>query len=217
MIRSAGTVAFALGLLLSSAPLFSAQSDTTAGYCALEVAVKSPSGEPTPGVSVSASARGGKPFATVQTDKQGLAGICDIPTAVTLTIRIRRDSNPCGEVTIGGLYRLWLKTRRVNVTYEECNPQELYFPGFCGMVLRVRDERDVPLAGVKLVAVDANHQGEKKTVSDKLGRIFLQIPTHQKLKSELSRNGYEAQSIILECNPRAPFEQEQTIILKRRQ
>ena len=89
-------------LSFGCAQVLSAQAAQDSEYCAFQVFVRSPTGQPLSGVSVSAAwRRDNSPFATVKTDADGIARICDGPIGTRIDIHV--GNGPCGAVTIGDL------------------------------------------------------------------------------------------------------------------
>jgi hypothetical protein len=196
-----------LGAAISTSPL----PAQTIKYCAFEITVKSPEGVPVPGISVSASSEGARPFARVVSNEEGVARICDSP--VSSNVSISAGSGGCGEVTVRNLYPLWLQTRRVYVTVQTCLQPENLFAHECRFVVRVRDIRNVPLPGVRLVAVDSAHGGGDTAISDRFGRIFTVVPLHRAFAGTLEKENYVPGEVTLECGPRSAHEDEKTIVL----
>lgn len=202
---------FGLAAWLAAAISTSQLSAQTVEYCAFEITVKSPEGAPVPGVSVSASSDGARPFARVVSNGEGVARICDSP--VSSNVSISAGGGGCGEVTVRNLHPLWLETRRVYVTVQKCLQPENLFANECRFVVRVRDVHNTPVPGVRLTAPEVSQGGSDTAVSDRFGRIFRVVPLHKTFAGTLEKDDYVPREITLECGPRSAYEDEQTVVL----
>jgi len=207
----AGLPIFALAVWLGAATSTSRLSAQTTEYCAFEITVKSPEGASVPGISVSASSDGARPFARVVTNEEGVARICDSP--VSSNVSISAGGGGCGEVTVRNLYPLWLETRHVYVAVQKCLQPENLFSNECRFVVRVRDVHNAPVPGVRLTAPDSYQGGSGTAVSDRFGRIFRVVPLHKAFAGTLEKENYVPGEVTLECGPRSGHEDEQTVVL----
>jgi hypothetical protein len=215
MNNAAHIIVGVLTLSLGCADRLSAQVAQDSQYCAFEVSVRSPTGQPLSDVSVSAATRrSDSPFATVKTSSDGIARICDIPMRTRIDIHV--GNGPCGAVTIRDLSPWWLTTQPVHVVYEPCVPRDYVysFPSLCYLVIRIRNESDKPLPGVRLTLA-STHQDDKGTlVSDQFGRIFQMIHHGETLRGSLENSGYASAQVTFECKPRSEVENEEVVTLR---
>lgn len=204
-----------LTLSLGCADRLSAQVPQDSQYCAFEVSVTSPTGQPLSDVSVSAATRrSDSPFTTIKTDRDGIARICDAPIRTRIDIHV--GNGPCGAVAIRDVYPWWLTTRRVHVTYERCVPRDYFysFPKVCHLVIRVRDESGKPLPGVRLTLASAHQDNEGTLISDQFGRIFQVIHHGETLRGSLEKSGYASAQVTFECRPTGEVENEEVVTLE---
>ena len=204
-------VALALGCSLP----MSAQ-ETEPQYCAFEVSIRSPTGQPLSDVSVSAATRlSSSPFATVKSGTDGIARICDVPIGTRIDIHV--GNGPCGAIVVRDLYPWWLTNERVNVTYDPCVPRDFSysFPKRCYLIIRVRNERDKPLPGARLTLASNNQDDNGTLLSDQFGRIFRLIHHGETLGAFIEKDGYISVRVELECKPGSAVENEKIVIMKQ--
>jgi hypothetical protein len=200
-----------LGLTVGTPTSF-AQADK--GYCAFEVAVRSPGGAAIPSLVVSAL-QNGRSFATAQTNAEGIVRICDVPPG---QIDVEVGGHTCGAVSVRFLNPDWMKTRRVAVTFERCSEGEFYFPGGCFIIYRVQDVTGQPIFGA---VFDLNGSDsarfDQTRIADAYGRIFRFIKTGEEMDVRVEKSGYASREITNQCKPGDPAKQERIITLDRLQ
>lgn len=189
-------------------PLIAGQSN----WCAFQVHVKTPSGAPFAGVPV-VLASGGKQLTEVRTDARGIANICDAPlTAVTIAVGF----DACGSVLVKDVKALWLRTRRLDVTYVKSTCEEFVsFPENCHVLLRIVDGSGSPVLGAR-VQGNACIKSESSTTSDALGRIFCSLAPSRTLNGIIEKQGYKPTLVSIACHPHALDAREERVILSNR-
>jgi hypothetical protein len=201
------TAAIAVYALVSG--LLLAQSQVS--YCAFEVTVRSPEGDPVSGAPVAALAQDGKTIGLASTDKQGVARVCDAPAELT---DIRVGGRLCGAVTLHYMTPYWLETRHVVVTYKNCNGEEFAPMGGCSLTIRLRDQEGHPLEGV--LFDDPNERAKKRAqtrLSDWFGRIFRFTDYGDTLSGRFLKDGYVPQNFTEQCGSGDPKRAERTVVL----
>jgi len=179
-------------------------------YCAYEVTVKKPSGEPVAGVPVGLVQKG-EQIAESEADADGKARLCDAPLdAVDIFVGF----DACGQVLVRHVDPLWLRTRQVSITYAPSRCSEfLSFPTDCHVLLRVVDEGGHFLPGALLDA--KNSEGPVSGVSDEFGRVFLSLKKHEYLQGTVKKKGYGSSAVSCECASGDPTEVK--VVVHRRQ
>jgi hypothetical protein len=202
--------ALALLAMLLALPVRSAQPPEI--YCAFEVVVKSPTGDPVVGAGVSGLDQNGVKFGTALTDAQGVVRFCDAPSGL---IEINVGGNLCGAVSVGYLSAYWLETRRVFITYKRCS-DDWWVPGRCLLTVRVRDEHNAPVSGAALLPTRKPKPATPKSteISDRYGRLFFEVNYGDTLEGVLSKAGYAAQPVTAACRSGKSFWLERTVVLR---
>lgn len=181
-----------------------------AEYCAFKVVVKQPDGRPSVGASV-AGQQDGKPFAKTLTDEEGVARLCDAPQGLS---EILVGGNRCGAVSVKYLRQLWMKTRQVAVTYENCSGEEWNIANSCLLTIRVRDERGSPAVGVELkIPNDQPVPMFETRISDSFGRIFCIVKYGDTLEGILAKNGLVPNRISERCQTGQSQNLDRTVVL----
>jgi hypothetical protein len=197
----------ALVALLAPLP---ASGQSQAEFCAFEVAVSSPGGRPVVGTDV-VLAREGRRIGTAVTNENGIARICDAPLGALLDVEVGKF---CGAVTVRHLSAYWMRTRRVDVTYSNCQGEEFATLGGCEFVIRTHDDRDAPLSGVVFdVAQPQAVKAQSKRVSDHFGRIFHFLWYGTSFTAHLEKPGYTPQVLVGDCQAGSNPVREVTVIL----
>lgn len=187
-------------------PPCEAQTD----YCAYEVVVRAPDGRPV--VAVVTALRNGKPFASTVTDEQGIARFCDAPAR---PIQIQVGGNSCGSVLVRYLSPLWMKTRQVFVTFDDCS-EGFFIPGGCHLWIRVHDKHGDPLPGVLFETLSVPAWGFEQTrLTDRYGRLFWFVPLGKTLEGRLVKDGYAGPGLRDECRSGEPSGRERVVVLER--
>jgi hypothetical protein len=204
---------FAMALITLLAPL-PATGQSQAEYCAFEVAVKSPDGKPVVGTGAVLT-RDGRIVGTAITSDAGIARICDAPFGALLDIEVGKF---CGAVAVRHLSAYWMKTRRVNVTYSNCQGEEFVALGGCEFAIRAHDERDEPLSGVVFDELQSQAaQGEQPArVSDRFGRIFRFLWYGSSFTARLEKPGYAPKVVVGDCQVGGDPVREVTLVLSKR-
>lgn len=168
-------------------------------WCAFEVLVNSPTGDPLSGIPVSASLNdGGRLLARAKSDKQGLARICDASPNSYVNIHVGEYS--CA-ITVSEIYPLWLRTRRIVVVYQSCPAEEEGFSPYCHIVARVRDEHNGALSDVRLVVSGVSEEVARTLITDQFGRILHSIKWRESISGTLEKAGFVPERITLKCSP----------------
>lgn len=176
-------------------------------YCAYEVKVSRPLGDPFSNVPVGLVEKGTQ-VATVVSDAHGTARFCDAPLhAVDIVV----GTQGCGVVVVKGIKPTWPATRDVFVTYDETHCRELVPADQCLVLLRVRNEDGHPLAGALLKSGQA-----EQDMSDIFGRIFSSIRSGEKLQGTLTHKGLEPAHISEQCISGDERDLELKVVLHRR-
>lgn len=181
------------GLIVLSA-LFSHIALGQSLYCAFEVKVSTPSGDPVVGAHV-AILRGDKStFSETMTAANGVARLCDAPME---TVNIVAGFDVCGSVFIRALKPKWPETLRVYVTYLDYPCSHFIPPPMCQVLLRIQDEAGHPVAGARFNGKRATSSGSDE--SDVLGRLFRSLKWREKLEGVVFKQGSAPTSISVDC------------------
>jgi hypothetical protein len=208
--RHIGRLALA-ALVLSAAPLY-AQDQAT--YCAFEVSVRSPDGAPVAGIEVSERQSGAAVYSSATTNEHGTAMICDAPQGL---VDLHVGGELCGAVTVGRLQPYWMVTRRVDITYKNCQGDDFFVPGGCLLTVRVRDQVGSPLEGVGVgESGEAQKKRQQTQISDRFGRIFRFLEYGEVASIELQKPGYVRQSITAGCQSGRSFVLYRTVTMEKR-
>ncbi len=183
-------------MLLAALSAAAAQGDPSP-FCAFEVFVKSPSGVPVAGAYVVETEQGGALFDTQNTDEKGVARFCDAPMFGLVSFNV--GGKMCGAVSVEYLDPSWFETTQVFITYERCPGVCFSLPGRCLVLLRVRDTKGDPLAGVAFRTVPDEAAPPPRHVSDNYGRVFLEIQYGDILRGALWKAGWTPQPISEKC------------------
>ena len=182
-------------------------------YCAFEVVVRSPKGDPVWPVSVSLLDRSMHAFTTALTGPAGIARLCDAPVG---PISVRVGGQLCGATTVKDLKAFWMKTRRVYITYDNCSGEDFAFPGGCLVTIRVYSKTGQPISGVLFSGSNQRPAArEQTTISDAFGRIFRFVEYGGILNGELVKPGYLSQNIRVTCERGSLYEKEQRVVLEQ--
>lgn len=182
-------------------------------YCAFEVTVQSPTGAPVAGAEVSELQSGGRLYGSATTNERGTARICDAPQGL---VDLHVGGQVCGAVTVGYLEPYWMTTRRVVITYENCQGADFVPPGGCFLTIRIRDQAGSPLQGV--ILNDPNERPMKREqtrVSDQFGRIFRFLDYGDDARVQLQKDGYLPQTLTSECRPGQKGVWDRTVTLEK--
>lgn len=189
--------------LLTIVPIALSGAEKAREYCAFEVLVKSSRDVPVAGVAVSLLGESQIVFASVVSDQDGVARICDAPPGL---VTIKVGGNLCGTATVGYLQRYWMTTRRVVVAYENCSADGWAPLGGCMLTLRVVSEGGNPILGAVIRGDDGRATSRDQTlVSDQFGRILRFLRFGESMAASIHKNGFLTQSITDRCergNPR---------------
>jgi len=176
------------------------------GYCAFEVNVKSSRNQPVANAPVTMFDASEQKFSTVVTDRQGVARMCDAPPGL---IRFTVGGLLCGEASVGQLRRYWMQTRRVTITYDNCNGEEWAPLGGCMLTLRVRASDGAPLAGARVEGDSLTLKSrEQILVSDSWGRAFLFLEFGDRLNAMVLSEGYVSRPVVVECKRGESFDRD---------
>jgi hypothetical protein len=169
----------------------------TSEYCAFEVVVTSSAGAPVVNTRVAELQQDGQTFAWTFTDGNGFARLCDTPVGL---VDILVGAHLCGAVAVRALSPYWMKTRRVQVTYESCAGEEWFLPGRCLLTIRVYDTNRRPLAGVMFTSPKEDAKGREQTqTSDRFGRMCFVVSYEESLSGRLVKGGYLSQAFTERC------------------
>jgi hypothetical protein len=181
----------ALVFLATGATLFGADK----AYCAFEIRVVKPSGDPASKVAVGI-VEGGRALTETLTDARGRARICDAPLS---PVDVFVGFASCGLVIAKQIRPLWLRTRRVLITYDGSYCEEFGpFPTRCHILLRINDDSGRPLAGARFTeATPRNDQAS--ALSDTFGRLFRVVEGEGMLEGSVTKEGYASASVSQRC------------------
>ncbi len=210
-IRLTALSAIAVCLGLSRPPARGAE------YCAFQVTVRSPSGTPVRSVLVEELKQDTDELvAQASTDQHGVARICEAPSVGLVKIRV--GGKLCGSAVVAYLKPYWMSTRDVHLTYENCQGEEWFPLGGCGLTIRVRDETNAPLPGVQFETADRQPKQRAQTsTSDAFGRIFRFMNYGDVLEGRIEKPGYISATVSDECRRGSSTDREQVIALRRDQ
>lgn len=203
----AQSLQFAMGFLLVCAPMATGGTN----YCAFEIRVRKPSGTPFAKVPV-AIIYNGTQIAEARTDASGTARLCDAPLGA---VDIAVGFDVCGSVLLRKVRPLWLRTRRVFITYARSSCQEFIFPKDCHVLLRVADNQGRPVAGVRFEA-NGSRTASELGLSDSFGRLFLSLKGAEEVRGLVTKRGYEPASVSQTCHPRGDPDMDVRVILRKR-
>lgn len=184
------------------------QKDLT---CSYEILVTTPVRAPAWNIPVSASTKEGTGAGRTTTDIHGLARICDAPIDTPVDIRI--GDGGCA-VTVANVYPLWLETRHVEVIYEPCSSEELFFSQSCFFVLRIRDEGGAPLSGVLIKPDAVGTENRENFLSDQYGRAFRSLKWRSSFDATLEKSGFESTHFKLTCDSTSEVRRERIVTLR---
>ena len=165
-------------------------------YCAFQVNVTNPSGEPFAGVNVLMVYKG-TTFAQTQTDAKGTARLCDAPL---FGVDIVVGEDFCGSVLVRQIKPPWLETRQLYVTYVKDSCGHFAFPPDCRVLLRVRDSGGRPIAEARFEGTPSP-SGKYTDVSDEFGRLFRYTKEPGKLEGLVTKAGYVPAMVSRLCGP----------------
>lgn len=172
----------ALGLAAEEAP-----------YCAFEVKVRKPSGEPYPKVTVVLVRNRATTFSETLTDAAGVAKLCDAPLEF-MDIVVGFDI--CGSVMVRHLAPTWPETRHVYVTFVDAPCDHFVVRRECRVLLRVEDGKGRRLAGVRFEGKPS--LGSAPHVTDTFGRLFFPLMKRESVKGVLVKQGYESAPVSVQ-------------------
>jgi hypothetical protein len=143
------TIVGRLALVLAAGRCGTAQTSRASTYCAFEIRVRAPSGAPVANIPAGI-VDGGVQAATVLTNREGVARICDVPLhRVDVAVGI----DLCGLVLIKNVTSTWPNTRQIFATYVPETCPHLVFSRHCQALLRVINDEGRPLARARFVGV----------------------------------------------------------------
>jgi hypothetical protein len=208
-----GLLICGLAALVATAVSAQAQS-ADRPYCAVEVTVKKPNGEPLRGTSVMVTRSSESTTESeAVTDSAGSARICDVPMDVPLDVYISRGAS-CS-VTINQVIPRWASPRHFTVIFDFCPYNSLN--GLCDFILRVRDEEGKPISAANLVVRDDGSSVVRSAQrSDDRGRIFVTARNQRIIDVTVRKLGYTDEPIKLYCEERT-FAKEMNVTLRREQ
>jgi hypothetical protein len=170
-------------------------ADTT--YCAFEIRVIKPSGDPASKVAVGI-VEGGRAtaFTETLTDARGRARFCDAPLS---PVDVFVGFASCGLVIAKQIRPLWLRTRRVLITYDGSYCEEFGpFPTQCHILLRINDDSGRSIAGARFTeATPRNDQASAP--SDPFGRLFRVVEGEGVLEGSVTKEGYASAPVSKRC------------------
>ena len=203
------TAVIRLLILSAIASAFVSNARAEGVYCAFEVKVSTPSGEPFPDVPAAIVGAGGKEFGSeARTDKNGVVRFCDAPMQrVDIIVGFDR----CGAVMIRQVKPPWLRTAHFSVIYARRTCGEFIVPSDCHVLLRVVDEKDRPVIGAHL---DTGPGGEP---SDVYGRLFRSLKESEKLEGVVTKDGYEPMRISEQCTHEDDHDIEEKVVMRKPQ
>jgi hypothetical protein len=172
-------------------------------YCAYEVRVGHPSGEPFAGVGVALILKGTE-IAEARTDAKGVVRICDAPLA---SVDIVAGFDVCGSVGVRHVNPLWLQTRKIDITFDGESCHEFSsFPTVCHVLLRVVDDEGRALSGARFNGM----------VSDVFGRLIASLDSLQRLAGFVAKEGYAPGRVSAECDLRGNTDLDLKVLLQKR-
>ena len=180
-----------------------------ATYCAFEVKVNRPDGNPVVGVSVSVVYKHTK-FAVAKTDGRGAVNLCDAPL---LGVDFVVGEEICGSVMVRQIKPLWLETRKVYVTYVDDSCHDFVSPPDCRILLRVRDANGRPIVGARFAGKPPPSAMDTER-SDEFGRLFRHLSESGRLEGLVTRSGYLPASVSQACSPGVDRDVEVNIVLR---
>jgi hypothetical protein len=198
-----------------SAQVLSASQNARIGYCAFEVQVGSPDGNPVTSVGVVLLTAGGQTFGGDNTNEQGVAMICDSPPG---PVAIQVGGKQCGGVTVNSLSRYYMLTRKVVVVYDNCREEGLVPVGGCELTIRVRDQKGNPIARASFEGPNDNPEASDQTrISDAYGRIFRFALFGESIKARIKKDGYVSQELLESCRAGnlGGYDMERVVVLNK--
>jgi hypothetical protein len=183
----------------------------TAGapYCAFEVRVKKPSGLPFAKTPVGIVDKG-KDITTAVTDANGVARLCDAPVH---KIDIVVGAVGQGLTLVKAVKPTWPKTRVLVVIRDDSEWDEFVFPDACQILLRIRDERGLPVSGARFDGRSSGVLASMDT-SDKLGRLFRKLRSGGVLNGSIAERGYISAPVAATCIKGDEADAEVRVVLK---
>jgi hypothetical protein len=205
-------------LLMSCAPVVAAAAD----FCAFEIVVTDPAGSHPANIPVGMIRRGatsagpGVMLGETATDRRGIAQLCDAPMEP-----VDFFVGPiCGQVMVKAVRPLWLKTKRISVTYDPDLDQSCHAPmiptaAACRILLRIRDMSGKAVAGARL-GLTTPQSAPDLPLTDNFGRLFYVIPKGEKLQGSVTKDGYLPANVSEDCVRGKVFDRESEIVLRTR-
>jgi len=175
-------------------------------YCAFQIRVSSPAGNPLAEIPVVLGKQNKTTYSETATDSVGIARICDAPMEpVDLVVGL----DLCGSVVVRSVKARWPKTQEVFVTYVKTYCDHMAVSQSSQVLLRVQDEMGLPVVGARFEGVLAGDSGS--AMSDSLGRIFRVVKRNQRLEGRVTKAGRSSGPISLSVED----DVELKVVLKR--
>jgi hypothetical protein len=165
-----------------------------APYCAYEVRVNKPSGLPFAKTPVGIVDKGTQ-IGTETTDANGVARLCDAPVH---KIDIAVGAVGQGLTIVRAVKPTWPKTRVIVVIRDDSAWDEFVFPDACQILLRIRDERGLPISGARFEGRSSGVLASMNT-SDDLGRLFRKLKSGGSLNGSIAGRGYISAPVAARC------------------
>ena len=182
-----------------------------APYCAYEVSVKKPSGLPFAKTPVGVVDNGVQISGAI-TDAKGVARICDAPVH---KVDIGVGAIGEGLILVKGVKPTWPETRNIVVIRDDRHWDEFMFPDECQVLLRIQDERGMPISGAQLD--DQSSKGRAPNIaSDSFGRLFRKLKSGEACDGWIRLQGRIPAPISAKCIRGSEEDVELKVVLKPR-